>query len=73
MGKKKYEVRLSDTFKEQYDSLSPKDKKAVDKAIERIAQNPKSGEPSYPCGRCGEYFFWSDKICPFCGWKVPMT
>ena len=70
MGKKKYVVRFTPEFLDGYKKLTPERRKEVDKAIRRIQEDPYVGEPSKPCPSCGEYFFHSDKVCPFCGHEL---
>ena len=62
-AQKKYKVVLSDTFKKQYAKLPKQAKKAIDKAIAKIAKDPHTGvllkgkatgkHPPTCCPKCG--------------------
>ena len=70
MTKKKWKIVRTKQFQEQFNKL-PLDKQAeIEKAMDKIAENPYDSEPSKPCPSCGEYFFHSDVECPFCGAKL---
>lgn len=65
--KKEWKVVRSPQFEEDLKRMSSEAQAEVEKAIEKLAQNPYIGEPSKPCPKCGEYYFHSDRKCPFCG------
>jgi len=70
MSKKRYAIKRTPQFEEDLKKLSSEERAKVEKAMQKIAENPYIGEPSKPCPKCGEYFFHSDKKCPFCGFVL---
>ena len=56
-----YELVFTDTAKRQYEALNPRIKKQIDRGLERIAANPRTGKAL----RGGLKGIWSERVATF--------